>query len=102
MPADIGYVFLIGFGSVRLTELYKEITLRIGLHQPAWWKSFINILICATLVLLVQHRVASTRILIALAASGVAMLLHAGDTVLRHYRDEIVSEVLAKRQSRRR
>jgi hypothetical protein len=102
MPADIGYIFLIGFGSVRLTELYKEICLRVGLHQPAWWKSFVNLVVCALLVLLVQHRVTSTRILIAVAASGVAMLLHAIDTVLRHHRDDIVAEVLGKRTPRRR
>jgi hypothetical protein len=102
MAADIGYVFLIGFASVRLTELYKEITLRIGLHQPPWWKAAVNLLCCALLVLLVANRSGATRVLLVLAASGVAMLLHAGDTVLRHYRDEIVSEVLARRSTRRR
>jgi len=100
--ADIGYAFLIGFGATRLTELWKEVAIRLGLHQIAWWKSFINLLCCASLVLLVQDRAASTRILIALGASGLSMLFHAVDTVLRHYRDEIVSEVLGRRPRRTR
>lgn len=102
MVADIGYAFLIGFGATRLTELWKEVAIRLGLHQIAWWKSFINLLCCASLVLLVQDRAASTRILIALGASGLSMLFHAVDTVLRHYRDEIVSEVLGRRPRRTR
>ena len=96
MAVDLGYVFIIGFASTRLTELWKEIMLRVGLHQLAWWKGLINILCCASLVLLVQDRAASTRILIALGASGLAMLFHATDTVLRHYRDELISEVLKR------
>lgn len=102
MPTDIGYILLIGFGSVRLTEFYKEITQRLGLHQPAWWKAAVNLLCCALLSLLAAPRSGETRVLIALAASGVAMLLHAIDTVLRHHRDDIVSEVLARRPPRRR
>ena len=102
MAADIGYAFLIGFGATRLTELWKEVMVRMGLHQMAWWKSFVNLLCCATLVLLVQNRAASTRILIALGASGIALLIHASDTVLRHYRDELISEVLGKRSRRSR
>lgn len=102
MVGDIGYVFLIGFGATRLTELYKEICNRLGLHQLAWWKAAVNLLCCATLVLLVTNRSGSTRVLIALAASGVGMLIHALDTVLRHHRDDLVAEVLGKARRRPR
>lgn len=102
MAADLGYALLIGFGATRLTELWKEIAIRIGLHQVAWWKAAVNLLVCGVLTLLVMHRPVETRVLIGVGASGVAMLLHAVDTVLRHQRDRIVAEVLGRGRERRR
>jgi hypothetical protein len=101
MAADLGYALLIGFGATRLTELWKEIMIRIGiLRQQAWWKAGVNLLVCALLALLVMHRPAETRVLIAVGASGVSMLIHAGDTLFRHQRDRIVSEVLGRGRRR--
>lgn len=94
MAADLGYALLIGFGATRITELWKEVMQRLGLHQVAWWKAGVNLLVCVLLTLLVMHRPVETRVLIALGASGVAMLIHAIDTFLRHHRDRIVKEVL--------
>jgi hypothetical protein len=102
MGTDLGYVVLIGFGSMRLTEVYKEVTRRIGLHQVAWWKSFVNLCCCAVLTLLVLHRSVDTRVLIAVAASGLAALLHALDTVLRSHRDNNIAEVIDRTRPRRR
>lgn len=102
MAADLGYVLIIGFGSMRLTELYKEVTRRIGLHQVGWWKSFINLGCCAVLVLLISHRNIRTEVLIALGASGLAALFHALDTVLRSHRDEMITAVIEKARPRRR
>jgi hypothetical protein len=56
----------------------------------------VNLVCCGLLTLLVMHRPAETRLLIGLGASGIAMLAHAGDTVLRHHRDKLVSEVLGR------
>ena len=101
MGADLGYALLIGFGATRLTELWKEAMIRLGiLRQQAWWKATVNLLVCALMALLVVHSSWETRVLIAVGASGVSMLLHAGDTVLRHYRDRIVSEVLGRARRR--
>lgn len=100
MAADLGWAVLIGFGATRLTELWKEIAIRVGLHQVAWWKAGVNLLLCALLSLLVMHTSAQTRVLIALGASGMSLLVHAGDTVLRHQRDRIVSEVLQRGRRR--
>jgi hypothetical protein len=100
VAVDLGYALLIGFGASRLTELWKEVAMRLGLHQVAWWKAAINLAFCGVLALLLMHRVWETRVLVAVGASGLAMLIHALDTFLRHHRDKIVSEVLGK--SRRR
>lgn len=100
MGADLGYALLIGFGSTRLTELWKEIAIRLGLHQVAWWKAAVNLVCCGVLTLLVMHRPWETRVLIGVGASGVALLIHALDTTLRHQRDRIVSEVLQRRSRR--
>lgn len=101
MAVDLGYALLIGFGATRLTELWKEVCIRLGiLRQQAWWKAGLNLLLCALGTLLIMHRPAETRVLIAAGASGISMLVHAGDTVLRHHRDRIVAEVLGR--SRRR
>lgn len=101
MAVDLGYALLIGFGATRITELWKEVMLRLGiLRQQAWWKAAVNLLVCALLVLLPPHRSAETRVLIAVGASGVSMLIHATDTFLRHHRDKIVSEVLQRRPRR--
>jgi hypothetical protein len=103
VAVDLGYLLLIAFASTRLTELWKEIMIRIGiLRQQAWWKAGINLVICALGALLILHRPWETRILIAAGASGLAMLLHAGDTSLRHYRDKIVAEVLGRTRGRQR
>ena len=102
MATDLGYLALIGFASLRLTEFYKEITNRIGIHQPGWWKSMVNLCCVALLTLLVSHRDAHTKVLIALGASGVAALLHAIDTVLRTHRDEMVAAAMERTRSRRR
>jgi len=101
MGADLGYALLIGFEATRLTELWKEIAIRLGLHQVAWWKAAINILICSLLSLLVLHRPWQTKVLIAVGASGIALLVHALDTFLRHHRDKLVSEVLGRSTRRR-
>lgn len=102
MASDLGYVLLIGFGSMKLTEFYKEITRRMGLHQLGWWKSLVNLCCVALLSLLIAHRDLRTRVLIALAAAGLAALLHALDTVLRSHRDEMVTVVMDKARLRRR
>jgi hypothetical protein len=102
MATDLGYVLLIGFGSMKLTEVYKEVTRRIGLYQVAWWKSFVNLCLCAALVLLVTHRDVQVKVLIAVAASGLAALLHALDTVLRSHRDNMITAVMDKTRNRRR
>jgi hypothetical protein len=102
MATDLGYLLLLGFGSYKLTELYKEILRRIGLHQVAWWKSFINLIVCAVLALLVTHRSVEIRVLLAVGAAGVAALLHAVDTVLRSHRDDMISQVMEKSRYRRR
>jgi hypothetical protein len=101
MAADLGYVLLIGLGSMKLTELYKEVTRRIGLHQAGWWKSAISLSCAAVLTLLVSHRDLGTKVLITVAACGVAALLHALDTVLRSHRDEMVAMVLDRNRVRR-
>jgi len=101
MGADLGFALLIGFGATRITELWKEVMIRVGiLRQHAWWKAGVNLLVCALLSLLVAHHSVDTRVLIAVGASGVSMVIHAVDTVLRHHRDKIVAEVLGR--SRRR
>jgi hypothetical protein len=101
MAADLGYALLIGFGATRITELWKEVMIRVGiLRQQAWWKAGINLLLCGLLSLLVMHRPAETRALIAVGASGISMLVHALDTTLRHHRDRIVSEVLGRGRRR--
>jgi hypothetical protein len=101
MGTDLGYALLIGFGATRLTELWKEVMLRLGiLRQPPWWKAGISLVICALLVLLVQHHPWQTKVLIAVGASGISMLVHATDTTLRHQRDKIVSEVLQRPRRR--
>jgi hypothetical protein len=100
VAVDLGYALLIAFASTRLTELWKEVAQRIGLHQVAWWKAAVNVVCCALLALLVQHRSWQTKILIALGASGLALLIHALDTTLRHQRDKIVSEVLGRGRRR--
>ena len=101
MAVDLGFALLIGLGATRLTELWKEVMLRLGiLRQAAWWKASINLLICVLLSLLVLHRPWETRVLIAVGASGVSMLVHATDTTLRHHRDRVVSEVLQRGRRR--
>lgn len=101
MGTDLGYALLIGFGATRLTELWKEVAIRLGiLRQAAWWKAAINLLVCALLSLLVVRHSWEARVLIAVGASGVAMLIHALDTTLRHHRDRIVAEVLGRGRRR--
>jgi hypothetical protein len=101
MRADLGYALLIGFGATRLTELWKEVMLRLGiLRQQAWWKAGLNLLICTLAVFLIMHRPVETKVLIAVGASGMSMLVHAVDTLLRHQRDRIVSEVLGRGRRR--
>jgi hypothetical protein len=100
MGADLGYALLIGFGATRLTELWKEIMVRLGLHQVAWFKAAVSLVICGLLALLVQHRSWQTKVLIAVGASGLALLIHALDTILRHHRDRIVAEVLQRGRRR--
>jgi hypothetical protein len=101
MGADLGFALLIGFGATRITELWKEVMIRVGiLRQHAWWKAGVNLLVCALLSLLLVRHSVDTRVLVAVGASGVSMIIHAVDTVLRHHRDKIVSEVLGR--SRRR
>jgi Na+/melibiose symporter-like transporter len=100
MATDLGYVLIIGFASMKATEFYKEITRRIGLHQVGWWKSLVCLVSCGLLVFLVA-RPAGIRVLIALAAAGLAALLHATDTVLRSHRDTQVAQIMSRNQRRR-
>jgi predicted cobalt transporter CbtA len=100
VAVDLGYALLIGFGSTRLTELWKEVATRLGLHQTAWWKAAVNLLVCGGLALLIVRHSWDTRVLVAVGASGVAMLIHALDTFLRHHRDRLVAEVLGRRPRR--
>ena len=102
MVNDLGYAALIGFGATRLTELWKEVMIRVNLHQLAWFKAMVNLVCCFALVFLVMHKPAETKVLIALGASGFSMLLHALDTAIRHYRDRTASEVLERGRYRRR
>jgi hypothetical protein len=102
MGADLGYAVLIGFGSMKLTEIYKEVTRRVGLHHMAWWKSLVNLFLCGALTLLVMHRNVETKVLIGVAAAGLAALLHAVDTVLRSHRDGNIAEVMNRTSGRRR
>jgi hypothetical protein len=101
MGTVLGYVLIIGLGSMKLTQLYKEVASRVGLHQVAWMKSFVNLVVCAVLVLLIPHYSATTRTFVALGAAGMAALAHAVDTVLRSHRDDMVSAVMTRSQSRR-
>lgn len=91
MGADLGYMVLIALGSMKVTELYKEFTRRIGFHQIAWWKSVFNLACCAVLTLLIVGGGIRTKALIALGAAGLSALLHALDTVLRSHRDDMVA-----------
>lgn len=102
MGTDLGYVLIIGLGSMKLTEIYKEVARRVGLHHMAWWKSLVNLCLCAVLTLLVMHRGVETKVLIGVAAAGVAALVHAVDTVLRSHRDSNVADVINKTSVRRR
>ena len=101
MGTNLGYLVLIGLGAMKLTELWKELTTRLGLWQNAWFKSAINLGICAVLVLFIQHRSVDTMVLIGAGAAGFSALCHSVDTVLRHHRDGMVSEVLGKARNRR-
>jgi len=101
VAVDLGWAVLIGFGATRLTELWKEVMIRVGIiRQQAWWKAVLNLLVCGVLALLVTHHSWETRVLIAVGASGFSMLFHATDTLIRHQRDRIVSEVLGRRTRR--
>ena len=102
MGVDLGYMVLIAFGAMKVTELYKEFTRRIGFHQVAWWKSVFNLVCCAALTLLVVGRDIRTEILIALGAAGLSASVHAVDTVLRSHRDAMVAKVFDKPSPRRR
>ena len=102
MGIDLGYMVLIGFGAMKMTQLYKEFMRRIGFHQIAWWKSVVSLACCAVLALLIVDRDVRTEVLIAIAAWGVSALLHAVDTVLRSHRDNMISEVVEKSRPRRR
>lgn len=101
MAVDLGYMVLVGFGSLRITQFYKEVARRIGLHQVAWWKSAVNVVACVLLTLLIPHHTAQMRILIALGGSGLAGILHALETVLRARRDDLITAVVAKTGRRR-
>lgn len=95
-------MLLIGLGSMKLTEFYKEVTRRIGLHQVGWWKSFINLGCVCALTFLLIHRDVRTKVLVALGAAGLAALLHACDTVLRSHRDQMITTVMERNKGRRR
>lgn len=100
MGADLGYMLLIAFGSLKLTELYKEITRRLGVHPIAWSKSAFNLACCAVLTLLVLGRPIRTEVLIALGAAGLSALLHALDTVLRIHRDDMAASLTSSVRER--
>lgn len=101
MGTDLGFALLIGFASMKFTQLYKEVTRRIGLHQLSWWKTLISVTACLVLALtLIPHRSAGVRLLVGLGASGMAAVLHGLDTTLRAKRDDLVSQVLVRAKSR--
>lgn len=97
--SDLGYVLLIGLGSMKIIELYKEVMIRVRVwHQSAWWKSALTILVCAVFSFTLPSRPGRIEVLITLGSAGMAALAHAVDTALRHYRDELASQVLARNQ----
>ena len=102
MGVDLGYVVIIALGAMKLTELYKELYRRfLGNRQIAWWKSIVNIGLCAALTVAIVGHDVRTKVLIALAASGLSALLHALDTVLRSHRDDMVASVFNRSTARR-
>jgi hypothetical protein len=101
MGIDLGYMVLIAFGTMKITQLYKEFMRRIGFHQIAWWKSLFSLGCCAVLALLIVGGDIRTKALIAVAAAGLSALLHAMDTVLRSHRDNMVTKVFEQSHQRR-
>jgi hypothetical protein len=103
MATDLGYALLIGLAAMKLTQLYKEVMRRVGLHnQWSWWKSVASLASCALLVLLVPDMSVRVRVLVALAAAGVAALAHGVDTVLRGSRDSLITSVAVRSRPRSR
>jgi hypothetical protein len=98
----LGDALLIGLGSMKLLELYKEIMNRIGWYQPMWCRSFLLLVCAMVLTFALVGAPVRAHVLIGIGAAGVAMLLHAVDAVLRTYRDNVASEVLSRERTRNR
>jgi hypothetical protein len=101
MATDLGYALLIGLATMKITQLYKEIMRRLGLqNQWSWWKTVVSLVSCTLLVLLVPDMSVRVRVLVALAAAGLAAVLHGVDTVLRSERDNLIATVVTKTKPR--
>jgi hypothetical protein len=102
MGADLGYMALIALGTMKLTELYKELYRRyLGNRQVGVWKSLISLGFAVALTLAVPDRDIRVKLLIAVGAWGLSALLHALDTVLRSHRDDMVASVYNRQNARR-
>jgi hypothetical protein len=88
---------LIGLGTMKLVELYKEVTRRISLHQAVWFRSIVALPIAAALSFSLVGGSTHGHLLLTFSACGIAMLGHALDTALRALLDEHVSNVLGRR-----
>lgn len=102
MGSALGYALLLGFGGMKITQLYKEIARRLGLNPVAWWKSTVNLAICLLLALLIPHTAVRIQVFIGLAAAGIGATVHALDTVLRAHRDDLVAQIMTKMRTRNR
>jgi hypothetical protein len=102
MGIDLGYMVLIALGTMKLTELYKELYRRyLGNRQVAWWKSLVSLGFAAALTGVVPDRDIRVKLLIGAGAWGLSALLHALDTVLRSHRDSEVATVYNRQNARR-
>lgn len=103
MATDLGYALLIGLATMKLTQFYKEIMRRIGVHnQWSWWKTLVSLVSCTLLILLVPDMSVRVRVLVAVAAAGISALTHGLDTVLRGSRDSLITSVASRAKLRPR
>jgi hypothetical protein len=99
VSSDLGFALLIGLAGFKLTQFWKELMVRYGWYQPAWWKTLLSLVICLVLALtLIGHRTGGVKVVIGLGAAGSAAIWHALDTSFRTYRDKGVSEVMRSRR----
>jgi hypothetical protein len=91
---------LIGLGTMKLIELYKEVMRRLGWHQAVWFRSFLVLPVAMVLSFTLTAGSTHVHLLLGAAAAGFAMLGHALDTVLRALRDDAVSTVMGRKRTR--